>query len=307
MGENITPKWQLISPKKYNNQAFEASPPEIHRGEALTIRSDSPHLAISRAQVGRKMPSSSFSTYNMTYTTEMEESSGSEDRPDVIRNSQGETKFDFCFSPIQMQRPKSPQMMSAVYEVTEPLSERTNVFDTKMQTLANHKEGDISPIQNTPKAWQVADIGEPDDGEVDENIPITPEDHLLRNSESLTSRMAQLLWAPMCSPSKEISEGSDDFDCSSGETSPPIMRLYVPKDGHGVRAVCSPRYEQEVQWKSTQTENVSLTVDKGTQTVEECEVPVYPDVTDNADATRLKAWIEELFKHKLPRADSQVE
>ncbi|EUB59684.1 hypothetical protein EGR_05446 [Echinococcus granulosus] len=301
------------------------------------------------------MPSSSFSTYNMTYTTEMEESSGNEDRPDVIRNSQGETKFDFCFSPIQMQRPKSPQMMSAVYEVTEPLSERTNVFDTKMHALANHKEGGISPIQNTPKAWQVADIGEPDDGEVDENIPITPKDHLLRNSERMVfffqfditngtiavgangkhvtlistengNRKVEVelavnmspdsasygvtktevpFFTSQCSPSKEISEGSDDFDCSSGETSPPIMRLYMPKDGHGVRAVCSPRYEQEVQWKSTQTENVLLTVDKGTQTVEECEVPVYPDVTDNADATRLKEWIEELFKHKLPRADSQ--
>ncbi|EUB59685.1 hypothetical protein EGR_05447 [Echinococcus granulosus] len=65
-------------------------------------------------------------------------------------------------------------------------------------------------------------------------------------------------------------------------------------------------YEQEVQWKSTQTENVLLTVDKGTQTVEEYEVPVYPDVTDNADATRLKEWIEELFKLKLPRKASSA-
>ncbi|VDK22803.1 unnamed protein product [Taenia asiatica] len=206
-----------------------------------------------------------------------------------------------------MQPPKSPQKMSAVCEVTEPISEGVSAFDAKMQTLAVCKESEMSPVQCTPTKWQIADVSEADESETDENIPITPEGNLLGNSESLTSRMEQLLWAPMYSPNREISDESDDFVASSDEMSPPIMRLYVPKGEHEVQTVCSPGHAHTMQWKSTQTEYVPLAVEKGTQTVEDCELPVFPDVIDNEDANRLKEWIEKLFKHKLPRADLQLE
>lgn len=85
------------------------------------------------------------------------------------------------------------------------------------------------------------------------------------------------------------------------------MRLYTPKGEHEMQTVCSPRRVHVMQWKSTQTEYAPLTVEKGTQTVEEYELPVFPDVIDNEDANRLKEWIEKLFKHKLPRADSTSE
>ncbi|KAL5105382.1 hypothetical protein TcWFU_002397 [Taenia crassiceps] len=334
MDENNTPMQNLGSTGRPNVRSFEVSPPEVYRGEALSIRSDSPYLTILRdphvevknsticfegeaknldslsglfpstelSPISCKLPSSSYSTFEITCTTEMEESTGDEDKPDVIRNSQGKTKFDFCFSPIPKQRQKTQQRMSAVCEVTEPLSEGVSAFDAKMQTLAVCEESEISPIQRTPAEWQAEDVSEIDESETDENIPVTPEGHLIRKSESLASRMEQLLWAPLYSPSKEISEESDDFVCSSGEISPPIMRLYMPKGKHEVL-----RQEHVMQWKSTQTDYVPLTVEKGTQTLEECEMPEFPDVIDNEDANRLKEWIEKLFKHRLPMADPQPE
>lgn len=138
----------------------------------------------------------------MTYTTEMEESSGNEDRPDVIRNSQGKTKFDFCCSPIQMASPELPQRMSVVCEVTEPLSEGVSAFDVKMQTLAVCKESENTPIQHTPTGWQMENDSEADESETDENIPITPEDCLLRNSErycfAIFLRILDYSWVLIC-------------------------------------------------------------------------------------------------------------
>ena len=46
-------------------------------------------------------------------------------------------------------------------------------------------------------------------------------------------------------------------------------------------------------------------MEKGTQTTEEIEMPKYPDVADNSDASRLKAWIENLFKDRIPESESE--
>ncbi|VDM17694.1 unnamed protein product [Hydatigera taeniaeformis] len=194
--------------------------------------------------------------------------------------------------------------MSAVCEVTEPLSERVSGFDPKMQHLAVCKDIEILSTQNSPTAWQIGDVSDVEESEEGENIPITPEDQLLRSSQSLASRMERLLWAPIYSPSNGLSDDSDGSACSSSETSPPIMRLYTPKGGHRMQTVSPLTHEHLMQWKSTQTETVPLTIERGTQTAEEFELPVYPDVIDNQDANRLKEWIEELFRHKLPREDS---
>lgn len=53
------------------------------------------------------------------------------------------------------------------------------------------------------------------------------------------------------------------------------------------------------------TNNPRKTMEKGTQTTEEIEMPKYPDVADNSDASRLKAWIENLFKDRIPESESE--
>ena len=101
------------------------------------------------------------------------------------------------------------------------------------------------------------------------------------------------------SPNMGPGSDSDDFECGSGGSSPPALRLYPLEEENK-----SPKAEQLSILRTIETRK---TMEKATQTSEEIEMPTYPDVSDNGDANRLKAWIENLFKERITKTEPELD
>ena len=125
-------------------------------------------VCFENTHLERNFSSSSFSTFEITSSSDVLESSSLEKKENFIPVREFHSTSDFCHSPMKKQIPRSPQKMSVLCEVTEPLTERLSEVQTKIVSLHQENDKPLPPASETPKFVDESEV-------INESQPVTPE------------------------------------------------------------------------------------------------------------------------------------